>query len=673
MAQTPSTWDDYVGDGVEDTFQVTFPYQKQQEVFVTVDGATAAFTFISAGWIQLAAAPASGAAIRVQRSTEAFEPRHEFANGVPLLPRFIDENNTQFLYVVQEATNETAGTAAEALSQASQAVATADAAAALIDDALQDSALYLRNDLANSTDPAKGAGLVGYLPTWAGAQGRTLSNKLSDYTSVSDFGAGAAASSATFQSAVDSTVGFDYQGAHSPVLKAKVKEVIVPGETYTLADNVTSPDKVVWTLSPNTDIDESKLTGTVHKPGVHINSIHTGILENATTFSLRAGRKLDRVGGVYGITTEDTISRVGPPHSVTLQIDNASDIVPLTLTGTTYTATTVTYTNEVDLSDVKTGATITSLGVPSHTAIITSVDQGSKTITVAGGWRPFTGVIGATGTPTNGVDAAIDYFSKLWGQNTNVFLAAGHPTRKAVGYELGVLNYQSDAPIFNPTVEQTPSLWGFDAVNLGTFKASAGFLARSGGSAWRTGFVSYGNEIGFEVREKTASPNSVAFAADIENGQAIRVRRGGQPCFAVQSTGSMEIGRQDAAQVTTIDLHSSGLVNDFDVRLQASGGGAASGAGTLLMRAAVIHSAGALRPELDNAVDNGSAAQRWRDTFTGNIRPGSGAPIWTSGTGSPEGVLSAVVGSLYTRTDGGAGTTLYVKEAGGGATGWVAK
>jgi len=118
MAQTPSTWADYVGDGVEDTFQVTFPYQKQQEVFVTVDGAPADFTFISVGWVQLATVPASGAAIRVQRSTEAFTPRHEFENGVPLLPRFIDENNKQFLYVAQEAVNETAGTAAAALALA---------------------------------------------------------------------------------------------------------------------------------------------------------------------------------------------------------------------------------------------------------------------------------------------------------------------------------------------------------------------------------------------------------------------------------------------------------------------------------------------------------------------------------------------------------------------------
>lgn len=44
-----------------------------------------------------------------------------------------------------------------------------------------------------------------------------------------------------------------------------------------------------------------------------------------------------------------------------------------------------------------------------------------------------------------------------------------------------------------------------------------------------------------------------------------------------------------------------------------------------------------------------------------------------SGTGTPEGSETADVGSLYLRTDGGAGTTLYVKESGTGNTGWAAK
>lgn len=43
------------------------------------------------------------------------------------------------------------------------------------------------------------------------------------------------------------------------------------------------------------------------------------------------------------------------------------------------------------------------------------------------------------------------------------------------------------------------------------------------------------------------------------------------------------------------------------------------------------------------------------------------------GTGSPETNITAQIGSIYLRENGGASTTLYVKESGTGNTGWVAK
>ena len=43
------------------------------------------------------------------------------------------------------------------------------------------------------------------------------------------------------------------------------------------------------------------------------------------------------------------------------------------------------------------------------------------------------------------------------------------------------------------------------------------------------------------------------------------------------------------------------------------------------------------------------------------------------GTGTPESVIEAGIGSTYLRLDGGTSTTLYVKETGTGNTGWVAK
>jgi hypothetical protein len=84
-------------------------------------------------------------------------------------------------------------------------------------------------------------------------------------------------------------------------------------------------------------------------------------------------------------------------------------------------------------------------------------------------------------------------------------------------------------------------------------------------------------------------------------------------------------------------------------------------------------SGGTLRPTGNNTQDLGASGTRWANTYSANVRPGAGAVIWTSGTGTPEGVVTAPVGSLFTRTDGGAATTLYVKETGAGNTGWVGK
>lgn len=55
--------------------------------------------------------------------------------------------------------------------------------------------------------------------------------------------------------------------------------------------------------------------------------------------------------------------------------------------------------------------------------------------------------------------------------------------------------------------------------------------------------------------------------------------------------------------------------------------------------------------------------------FLNNIILPSDAII-TSGAGSPEGVVTGKIGSLYLRSNGAAGTTLYVKNSGTGNTGW---
>lgn len=73
---------------------------------------------------------------------------------------------------------------------------------------------------------------------------------------------------------------------------------------------------------------------------------------------------------------------------------------------------------------------------------------------------------------------------------------------------------------------------------------------------------------------------------------------------------------------------------------------------------------------------------RWRDTngastmqWKGKSADGTAVtgPLIMTGTGSPNSVITAPIGSMYLRSDGGAVTTLYIKESTAGSTGWVAK
>lgn len=50
---------------------------------------------------------------------------------------------------------------------------------------------------------------------------------------------------------------------------------------------------------------------------------------------------------------------------------------------------------------------------------------------------------------------------------------------------------------------------------------------------------------------------------------------------------------------------------------------------------------------------------------------GASGPAVKYGTGSPEGSVTAPVGSVYFRTDGSAGTIIYEKASGSGNTGWL--
>ena len=86
-----------------------------------------------------------------------------------------------------------------------------------------------------------------------------------------------------------------------------------------------------------------------------------------------------------------------------------------------------------------------------------------------------------------------------------------------------------------------------------------------------------------------------------------------------------------------------------------------------------VTSGGNMHAGTDNSYTLGLSLKRWSSVYGTQFHAGAGATFWTSAAGTPEGAVTADIGSMFTRTDGGAGTTLYVKESGAGNTGWVAK
>ena len=85
-----------------------------------------------------------------------------------------------------------------------------------------------------------------------------------------------------------------------------------------------------------------------------------------------------------------------------------------------------------------------------------------------------------------------------------------------------------------------------------------------------------------------------------------------------------------------------------------------------------FQSSGTFTPLADNTQAIGDVATRWAALYVKDIRRGAGTTIGTSCTGTPEGQVTAPVGSDCNRIDGTTGTRVYWKATGTGNTGWVA-
>jgi len=190
--------------------------------------------------------------------------------------------------------------------------------------------------------------------------------------------------------------------------------------------------------------------------------------------------------------------------------------------------------------------------------------------------------------------------------------------------------------------------------------------------------ASTNEQVAFQVKTKVSQSGAAGFAAldvlaDVvtkgsgsaillrvadSRGVGLRVHDSGYVDMVSQSGGSTAIFRGMEPTNSQVRLNYGSAT---DRQLIAGGN-------TLYSQ----NSAGAVQ---NLGIGNGGASSVVISSTAGNgIRLGSSSgPLITFGEGSPEGVVTAPVGSIYLRSDGGAGTSLYIKETGSGNSGWAAK
>lgn len=121
----------HVGTGSETVFGFDWPYLLSRDVAVTVNGQAVPTVLSSPNQVSIVPAPAALAIVRIYRNTPAQYPTYLFATGIPMLPKYIDGNNKQLLYSLQEGLLEfdaVAELSAEAVRLALQAAESAAAA-----------------------------------------------------------------------------------------------------------------------------------------------------------------------------------------------------------------------------------------------------------------------------------------------------------------------------------------------------------------------------------------------------------------------------------------------------------------------------------------------------------------------------------------------------------------
>ena len=700
MATTSNT---YTGNGSNRLFTITFPYLDTTDIDVYLNGTlqtvTTQYTFANATTVEFVTAPSNGATVLLNRSTNDTTLAATFFSGSSIRASDLNENFDQVLYLAQETNNNVA-----------------NAVAGQIPDGT------ITNAKINNTAGID-ASKLSFTQSGTGATARTINSKLNELVSVKDFGAigdGITDDTAAFSAAAAAAFSVLVQEASvntAGIPTASTAQVYVPDGLYLLNTDVNIANKnLVWQFSQGATIKNglySKCGGTVNRIGSRVNSQTTGVRDDACGLGVQINHP-DFEAAIAGFYTPAQLGTYAPRDAAALFTYARPHAAVIDSSSTTYGLTSVTFGGGVtfDATKLKVGMIIdvidTSFSGSKVSGFVTGWNAGTKTINVNAWYNvtsagipaaslvtgqlytiDFTGTtnwtsIGASSsavgteftknatagtgtgsavrrvTPVNGTRALVNVCTSVWSMNPVVELGTTDYADVGVGLEVDIYNNKALAA----GAGSAPILWGIHTVSTGLYKGDAAFVADGGTSGLWRGYLAQKCDIGYQNKSDSAIFQSTTQTGNYQN-------------FVVDSSGNIELGlKGNGVQNNTyIDFHSGPYDNDYDGRILCQfGDSGLSGQGRITITVKeLIHSGNVFYPINDVNQDLGASNKRWTRVFGAQLRPGDGSVTWTSGAGSPNGVSTAAVGSLYTRTDGGANTTLYIKESGTGNTGWVAK
>lgn len=452
---------------------------------------------------------------------------------------------------------------------------------------------------------------------YTGSVPRTLQSKLTDITSVRDFGG-------VGDGVTDDTVFFGLAARNLPAVmgmsgpKAAATRpdsvrIVVPAGQWLITDYVDCNLRFpIWELDQGAKIlgnGATFLPGTISRPGQRLHSYTCSTMDPATTFNVKGNNPFPESGAeVTGISIDQAVSLVTERASVALYIENRGYPPLFTIASPAYSATGMTFAAAIDKRRIIKGMIVDTAHLPNkYSGVISGVSADGKTITVTA-WYLSNGVLNAASTPPNdGSTAYVNPANKIWAQNTNGFLFPESFSDEMAINETGTFNYRAN---FIPGAGSSftgPRTWGFDSVNLGTFQSEAGYIQRGN---FHYGF--YGNAITSNFR---ASGVGSAFTSDSTAVVQMRLAPAFDTTYQVSNIGSVEAGSLTVASTPTYDFHSSGNSNDYDCRIIASGGSASTGTGLMSFSAGGFAFNNQIRPTSDGGSIVGTPTFRFQTYY----------------------------------------------------------